>query len=353
MNYIGSKQSLLGFIHDAIAEVTGLPFPVDKDASGVVCHKHDCVFADLFAGTGVVGASYKEAGWKVISNDIQYYSYATIRHLIGNTAQSETLASTAAEWLRHLRSLEGAEGFVYHNYCQGSGSGRNYFVDANGKQCDAVRSEIERLFEAGEIDEDLYFYILASLIDSIDKYANTASIYGAYLKHVKKTAQRPFQLTLLPVVGGQRGEVYNEDVHSLIRKISGDVLYLDPPYNARQYSTNYHVLETIARYDNPALYGKTGLRRTPPSLRKSDFCSRKRVERAFEDVIANAKFPYVFLSYNNEGLMSLEKIEALMSRFGEYRCFTTTYRRFKADRPENRRIRSGETTEYLHCLIMR
>lgn len=353
MNYIGSKHSLLGFINDTISEVTGLPFSTAHDAADAACPKHDCVFADLFAGTGVVGASYKEAGWKVISNDIQYYSYAMIRHLIGNSAQSGALATAAVEWLPHLQSLEGVEGFVYRNYCQGSGSGRNYFVDENGKRCDAVRTEIERLHEVGKMNEDIYFYTLASLIDSIDKYANTASVYGAYLKHVKKTAQKPFQLALLPVVGGQRGEVYNEDVHSLIRKISGDVLYLDPPYNSRQYSANYHVLETIARYDNPTLYGKTGLRRMSPSLRKSDFCSRKRVERAFEDVIANAKFPYVFLSYNNEGLMPLEKIEALMSRFGEYRCFTKTYRRFKADRPENRKIRSSETTEYLHCLIMR
>lgn len=360
MNYIGSKYSLLGFIHETIAKVTGFQFPYSLSASGTRSNR---VFVDLFAGTGVVGASFKEAGWKVVSNDIQYYSYVLLRHLIGNSdfADLGSLATPApiaapdiiGQYLDRLNALEGVEGFVFQNYCLGSGSGRNYFTDENGKRCDAVRLEIERMYQAREIGEDVYFYLLASLIDSIDKYANTASVYGAYLKHTKKTAQKAFRLELLPVVGGVRGDVYNEDVQALIRKISGDVLYLDPPYNARQYSTNYHVLETIARYDNPVVYGKTGLRKSSRAGLKSNFCSKKRVEQALEDVLANANFPYVFLSYNNEGLLPFETIERLMSRFGEYRCFETTYRRFKADRDENRSIRSTKTTEYLHCLIVK
>ena len=153
----------------------------------------------------------------------------------------------------------------------------------------------------------------------------------------------------MPVVSGSIGEAYNEDINILAKKIHGDVLYLDPPYNARQYCSNYHVLETIARYDNPKLNGVTGLRDS--SYQKSKFCSKRTVAETFEDLIKNAQFKYIFLSYNNEGLMSLDTIKEIMSRYGEYSFFTKEYRRFKADKDENRNIAADYTTEYLHCLI--
>ena len=128
-----------------------------------------------------------------------------------------------------------------------------------------------------------------------------------------------------------------------------DVIYIDPPYNARQYCANYHVLETIARYDSPELKGKTGLR--DYSKQKSDFCSPRTVVDAFDDVIRNANFEYIFLSYNNEGLMPFETIREVMQRYGEYEMFSTDYRRFKADTDENRNHKSDKTVEYLHCLI--
>ena len=216
-------------------------------------------------------------------------------------------------------------------------------------KCDAMRIELERLHQSGEISDNLYFYYLSSLINSIDKYANTASVYGAFLKHIKKSAQKCFQLELLPIISGSVGEVYNEDINELIKRISGDVLYLDPPYNARQYCSNYHVLETIARYDYPKLNGVTGLRDSTDQ--KSKFCSKRMVIDTFDDLIKNVQFKYIFLSYNNEGLMSLDNIKDIMSKYGEYKFFTKEYRRFKADRDENRNIATNSTTEYLHCLI--
>lgn len=157
------------------------------------------------------------------------------------------------------------------------------------------------------ISEETYFGLLAGLVNSIDKYANTASVYGAFLKHIKKSAQKQFKLELLPRIQGPKGEVYNEDVNKLITRIHGDVLYLDPPYNARQYCSNYHVLETIARYDYPELKGKTGLRE--PNGQKSKYCSKRTLESEFENLIANANFRYIFLSYNNEGLMNVDAIK--------------------------------------------
>lgn len=331
MNYIGSKYSLMEFIKNTISSVTGF-----KSGAGHT-------FADLFAGTGIVGSSYKEMGYDVISNDIQYYSYVLNKHLIENVPVIDD------SLLNYFNSLNGIEGFVYGSYCAGSGCGRNYFTDSNGRKCDAIRTKLEEMLEKKEIEESVYFYFLASLVNSVDKYANTASVYGAFLKHIKKSAQKNFKLELLPVISGSKGTVYNEDVNILVKRISGDILYLDPPYNARQYCTNYHVLETIARYDNPVLNGKTGLREY--SAQKSLFCSKRTVGKMFDNLIANANFKYIFLSYNNEGLMSLDTIKAIMSKYGKYTCYTQDYRRFKADKNENRQIAANTTTEYIHCLI--
>lgn len=332
MNYIGSKFSLLDFLHDTILKVSGF-----KDGDSFV-------FADLFAGTGVVGAYYKKLGCTVLSNDIQYYSYSIIKHYIENDSSNVRI-----DLFDYFNSLPGIEGFIYKNYCLGSGSKRNYFTDENGQKCDAIRTELERMYKEKEIDTHTYYFYLGSLINSIDKYANTASVYGAFLKHVKKSAQKNFVLEPLKIIDGVEGKAFNENINELVRNISGDVLYLDPPYNARQYCSNYHVLETIARYDEPVLNGMTGLREA--GKQKSDFCSKRTVEAAFEDLISNAKFKYIFLSYNNEGLMSLDTIKRIMSKYGDYSFETKTYKRFKADRDENRNIAANETIEYLHCLV--
>jgi adenine-specific DNA-methyltransferase len=302
------------------------------------------VFADLFAGTGVVGKTFKEKGYRVISNDIQYYSYVLNKHFI------ENVPPLSIDIVDDLNQLTGTEGFIYKNYCAGSGSGRQYFTDQNGMKCDSIRIELEKLKKCGDIDEAQYYYLLASLINSIDKFANTASVYGAFLKKIKKSAAKEFQLELLPIVDGDKeSKAYNDNISDVIHRIGGDILYLDPPYNERQYCANYHVLETIALYDNPELKGKTGLR--DYSAQKSAFCSPRTVVDAFEDVIKNADFNYIFLSYNNEGLMPFDVIQGVMEKYGEYQQFSTDYRRFKADTDQNRNHKSNKTTEYLHCLI--
>lgn len=331
MNYIGSKHSLLNFIENTVSNVSGYK------------QGDNYVFADLFAGTGVVGRSYKANGCKVIANDIQYYSYVLNKHYIENVPPiDESL-------LQRLNDLEPISGFIYNNYCEGSGSCRNYFTDENGRKCDAIRSYLTKAHTAGELTDNEYFYYLASLINSIDKYANTASVYSAFLKHIKKTASKEFKLTLLPVISGEVGSVYNEDANILIKKIEGDILYLDPPYNTRQYSANYHILETIAKYDTPELHGITGLR--DYKEQKSKFCSKRLAHTVLDELIRNAKFKYIFLSYNDEGLIPVSVIRDIMSGYGTYSYFTKKYRRFKADKDESRKIRGNRVTEYLHCLV--
>lgn len=325
MNYIGSKVSLLDFIDSVVDE-----FANSYDKRLVIC--------DAFAGTGTVGFFFRQQGHKVIANDIQYYSYVINKNLIENPVLQ-------LDKLDYLNNLEPVEGFIYQNYCAGSGSGRVYFSDENGKRCDAIRQEIERLKTHGEISENEYFAYLAALVEAVDKVANTAAIYGAFLKKLKRSAQRPFKLKQIPTSNEIAGEVYNSDSNVLINDISGDVLYLDPPYNLRQYSSNYHILETIAKYDNPEIRGKTGLRET--ASQNSKYASIRTVAAEFEDLIKNAKFKVIVLSYNNEGLMSEDTIREIMSKYGTYYLRRRERRRFRADRSH----KAVTTNEHLHVLV--
>ena len=151
-----------------------------------------------------------------------------------------------------------------------------YFTSENAKKCDAIRSKIEEWKKENYINESEYYFLLGSLINSIDKYANTASVYGAYLKQYKKSALKTFELTPIVIMEGKiKSKVYNMNVADLILNINGDILYLDPPYNERQYASNYHILETIAKYDNPKIYGKTGL--SNYKQQKSEFCVKSKV----------------------------------------------------------------------------
>lgn len=329
MNYIGSKHKLSSFLLDEIKNT------VDEDLSQLV-------FCDLFAGTGIVGRNFKTLVKQIIANDVEYYSYALNRNYIGN---STSLKSD--KYLDFLNNLEGIEGFIFHHYAENGKEGRLYFSSENGKKIDAVRTQIEIWKHSKEINENVYFFLLASLIESADKVANTASVYGAYLKKIKKSAQK--KLVLQPAtfaITNNSHEVYNKDGNELIQQIKGDILYLDPPYNARQYGSNYHLLTTIARYDTFIPKGKTGLR----DYYRSAYCKKNEVKNSFEELIKNANFKYIFLSYNNEGLMTESDVKNIMSAYGSYSLKTTHYQRFKADKTENRNHKATATVEYLHIL---
>ena len=329
MNYIGSKQKLSSFISDTVTKVVG------KDMS-------QKVFCDLFAGTGIVGRVFKPEVKQVISNDIEYYSFVLNRNYIGNYKKIEF-----EELLKKLNNIEGIKGFVFKEYSQGGKAGRIYFTSENGQKIDAIRIQIENWLQDSKITKNQYYFLLTSLLESADKVANTASVYGAYLKQIKNSAAK--SLFIRPAIFQEtknNHQVFQQDSNLFIKKIKGDILYLDPPYNARQYGANYHVLNTIAKYDTFAPKGKTGLR----EYYKSEYCKKGKVLNAFSQLIENAQFQYIFLSYNNEGLMPREEVKKAMKRFGKYDLATKKYQRFKADKTENRNHKASHTTEYLHIL---
>lgn len=330
MNYIGSKLKLCQhFLPETIKSVCG------TDLS-------QKIFCDIFAGTGIVGRTFKTSVKKVISNDIEYYSYILNKNYIENHCPLENAENLVSE-LNELSLC--VDGFIYKNYCLGGNGERQYFSDENGKKIDSIRIKIEEWKNTGKINKNMYYFLLASLLESADKVANTASVYGAYLKNLKKSAQKQMILESADFeLNDNEHEVFKSDANELITRISGDILYLDPPYNSRQYGANYHILNTIAEYKPFVPKGKTGLR----EYTRSKYCSVSSVKEEFENLIKNANFKYIFLSYNNEGLMSVEDVRGIMRKYGRYDLAQTDYQRFKAD--SNRFNKAESTVEYLHIL---
>ena len=333
MNYIGSKFTLSSFLEENIKQTLK-----ENDSKNL----SEIVFCDLFTGTTAVSKIFKTQVKKIIANDKEYYSFVLAKNYIGN----HKAIKRKNELLEKLNNLENVKSKISFNYSTCGKEKRQYFSETNAMKIDAIRSEIEKWKNIEFINEEEYFFLLASLLESADKVANTASVYGAYLKHIKKSAQK--ELILKPAefeINENKHEIFNEDANTLIKKIKGDILYLDPPYNSREYGANYHLLNTIALYDDFSPKGKTGLR----EYKKSNWCKKDKVYKELENLIKNADFKFIFLSYNDEGLLSLNQIKEIFEKYGKYDLKSKTYKRFKAD--NNRLSKKDDTTEYLHILI--
>lgn len=302
------------------------------------------IFCDLFAGTGIVGRHFKSKVKQVIFNDLELYSYIVNRNYICN---STDLGYEAEERIAYLNNVSPIHGFISEEYSEGGSGGRLYFSNENGSKIDAIRTAIDDWWSNRDISEDMYFFLLCSLLESADKVANTASVYASFLKELKKTARKP--LTLEPSIfltDNKRHYGYQEDAECLIKRIEGDILYLDPPYNERQYGAYYHLLNTIAEYKPFKPKGVTGQR----EYNRSSWCSKNNAIQSFENIIRDAKFKYIFLSYNNEGIIPDELIKKICGRYGRYNVLSTEYNRFKADKDTNRIYKTDKTTEYIHII---
>lgn len=344
MNYIGSKLSILDYIDSTLQD-----FTKQKEFNNTT-------ICDMFAGTSSVGKYFKSKGFNVISNDIEYYSYVLAKFYIENNSKLEfrLLKNKGIENpFILLNNLDNKQGFIFKNYTidgtQNQEYERQYFTTKNAIKIDSIRAKIEEWHTENLLTSNEYFYLIACLLESADKVANTASVYEAFLKEVKSSAQKNLVLKPIEPIIYEKSrsyKVYNKNANDLIKTLKGDILYLDPPYNTRKYDTNYHMLETIALNDNPKIKGKTGVR--AEQTKKSAYCMKKDAECAFENLIKSSNFKYILLSYNDEGIMPLNSIENIMSKYGTYKRYEQEHKRFKSD--NNRKYIKDHTIEYIHCL---
>jgi len=336
LRYIGSKTNLLGEIRSLVND--------RAPRSRSLC--------DMFAGTGVVGRSFKTSH-ALMSNDILYFAY--VLNMAHNGLQrAPTFAAVLDELgqdpIAHLNSLGDAtreptsEDFFAQEYSPAGERRRQYLSTANALHIDRVRQTIEAWRERSLVSDPEYYYLLGSLIEAVPSVSNTTGTYGAYLKHWDGRALKDLNLKHLDIVPSDHvNQVFNEDANELIHRLSGDVLYLDTPYNGRQYSTNYHLLETLARYDRPALKGITGTRSDGSG--QSAYCRKASVYDSFDHLLAHADFGTIVVSYSSDGLLSEEQLTDLLSTHGKASTLDfrkIPYRRYK------RTLRSGnEVLEYL------
>lgn len=256
--------------------------------------------------------------------------------------------------INYLNHLDGIKGFIYKSYTNEGTLKKTYkrqfYTEYNALKIDAVRQKIEIWKKEKFINEYEYYVLLASLIDEADYLANMSGTYGAFLKIWRSVAKNKFQMKMPDMIQSYLNhDVYQEDANVLINRVNSDILYLDPPYNSRQYASNFHLPETVARYDNPNVYGKTGLR--PYKDKISRYCSRSEASDALNDLIKNAKTKYIYLSYNNEGIIPEENIVKILRSRGEYYRFTKQYRRFRTEQNHsNRHYKEcdDKTTEFIH-----
>lgn len=353
MRYIGNKTKLLGFIGDVLDD-RGI-----EPGSAV----------DPFSGTASVAADLKRRGFRVTASDIMEYAYVFARAYVETAAVPETpgLADIIGSndpsldsILTFLNRLDGQPGFIHEHYSPagsaGALHGRMYFTPANAARIDAIRSTLHAWQNAGLIDPDAFHLLLASLLEAADRVANTTGVYAAFVKTWQPNATRPIELRLPGIVSGNGCRAARLDAIELLADHPPfDLLYLDPPYNTRQYAGYYHLPELIARgwFDaDVATRGKTGL--IDDDDIRSDWSRRNRCEAAFETLVTSARWQHLVLSYNAEGIISEATIRRTLKAAGRkstYRRHELTYKRYRSDSDgENRRYRADTVKEYLYCV---
>jgi adenine-specific DNA-methyltransferase len=297
---------------------------------------------DLFSGTGVVGFNMLNRFKNCSANDLEYYSYI-INCALLQCEYSEQIQKIINE----CNKLHPMEGLIYNNFSPTPTCERMFFTNENAKKTDAIRQYIEFKFKTLAITEKEYIFVLASLLVSVDKIANTSCVYGAYLKQFKPSASKELHVQPIhkrfEITETENNLVYNTLSESFAdaNGVYHDVVYMDPPYNHRQYSANYSPLNYIALYNEKVvLKGKTAL---IENYNKSNFCKKSEVKNTFEYLINGIKCHYLIISYNNEGLLSMDDFKQILLQKGLVKLYKIQYNKFKS----NKSVDTKYVEEYL------
>lgn len=307
--YIGSKSKLADWIMDII----------DTETVGVKS------FCDIFAGTGVVAKRAIERYDKVIVNDFLFANNVIYKAFFGSGDWNLSVINT---YLNRYNSINPEE--LGDNYFSSNFGGKYYEYNIS-KSIGYIREDIEK--NKKSLTPKEYNILIATLIYNIDKLANTVGHFEAYIKKPIKSQRlmlRPIDVRSLDKV-----EIFREDANSLAKKISCDLVYIDPPYNSRQYCRFYHLYETLVKWDKPQLFG-VALKPAPENM--SVYCSNKALE-AFRSLVEDIDSKYIVVSYNNtynsksnssENKIKLEEIRATLESIGKTKVFDKSHKFFNA-----------------------
>ena len=342
VEYLGNKRKLLPFLIPAVRARSGIHTQV----------------LDLFTGTGSVAAGFKSVGFSVLANDHLAWCALSAEAILNNSMPppfrglSAGAQRTPYTWvIEQLNRVSGRDGFIYQNYSPAShdsaGVERRYFTEGNARRIDGVRHQIEDW--RPQLTSAEYALLVSDLLRAAAAVSNVAGTYGCYLKEWKARALQPLVLDESVLIPGpdQGHEVSREDAEQLLRARSAPVIYADPPYTKRQYAAYYHVLETIALADEPAVEGSTGLRdwRT----HASDFCYKRRAPAAIRRLLETADCAHFFLSYSSDGQVPHEDVVAILNDHGRVEILEVSHPRYRS----NRRIqKAAHVTERLYHVTM-
>ena len=344
LNYIGSKHRLIGWIFDVISAKAG-------DFAGRRV-------ADLFGGTGIVSYNLRKLGAVVIGNDAELYSSVIVHAMTRSVLSADCegfIRRMAADLVggAYLGNDTDTAGVITRYYSPHNGCQRMFFTVDNARRIDYIRRHIEAEFGGNAEQKDDYMFLLASLLVSADAVSNVPAVYGCFLKQFKEKAVKalvfePIHNIRDPALAGS--QCYHSDVlaDSLLDAVEADIVYLDPPYNERQYSKNYFPLNVLAMTptEQTGVVLRDGVTGIPEECFMSPFCKKKEVVAAFERLFSRLKTQWIFLSYSSESLISKEAMLALMGKYGEVSVVETDYKRFKSYEYNA----DNGVKEYLFCL---
>jgi len=336
LNYIGSKFQLLEWITQNIKDKTGWTSFEDK------------YVGDLFSGTGIVSYHFRKNKAHIISNDAELYS-SIITHAFTRSTFTESCKIILDSLQKDINENKHSDtiGFITTHYSPYGDNERKFFTIENAKRIDYVRNKLETITTT----EDDYKFILASIIISADAISNVPAVYGCFLKNFKTKATKHFMLTPIHTftIPNDKSHTYNSDVLNVqfLSSFQTDMVYLDPPYNERQYSKNYFPLNIIAKTPEKLLEielkGKTGI---PNDCFISPFCKKGDVENAFDLLFKELKTKWIFLSYSSESIVSKDKMLDIMKKYGNVSVIEREYKRFKSFEYNKDVL----INEYLFCL---
>jgi adenine-specific DNA-methyltransferase len=299
IKYIGSKRLLVPTIVDVIGRLANTQRVLD-----------------LFSGTSRVGHALKAAGYQVTANDHTTYAYKLAQCYVA--ADRSRIAADAATLLDELNRLPGAAGYFTQTFCERS----RYLQPHNGERVDAIRERIAAL----SLEPVLEAVLLVSLMEAADRVDSTCGLQMAYLKQWSARSHQELTLRLPALLDGP-GRATQREAREAATGESYDLVYLDPPYNQHRYLGNYHVWESLVRWDKPDVYG-TAMKRVDCKEYKSDFNSRVRIAAALRELIDAIDARYLLVSFNDEGYLSRHDLVELLRERGEVAGMEVDYKRY-------------------------